>query len=112
MSTVKQITWPPVRYILVCCAEREGGIPSCGRKGREVFLALQAEVDSHGAIDEWQVTACGCLGVCAMGPVAVVDGSSGRIWVDVEPSDVSLLFQAILGESQNQETSASSPKQS
>jgi predicted metal-binding protein len=85
-------------HVLVCCAEREGGIPACGRRGREVFLALQADFDRANAADDVQVVACGCLGACARDRVVVAVPSRGRTWCAVALEDVRTLVTEVLGE--------------
>ncbi len=86
------------RVLLVCCNRRErGGIPSCGAKGVEVFLGLQALLDRGAPEGTFLVVPSGCLGFCAHGPVTVADPAARRAWTGVDPADLEGLAGEILG---------------
>ncbi len=84
------------RVILVCCNQRErGGIPSCGAKGREVFLGLQALLDRMAPEGSFLVVPTGCLGLCHHGTPAGAVPSKNIAWTGVDPADLESLARMI-----------------
>ncbi len=85
------------RFLLVCCNQREkGGIPSCGAKGRDVLLGLQALLDRGAPKGSFLVVPTGCLGLCSHGPAVVADPAGSRAWTDVDPAHLEALAEEIL----------------
>ena len=60
-------------HFYVCTQRKDGDAPSCTRNGSEAILQkLRDEVAARGLQDEVQVTTCGSLGLCEVGPNLVV----------------------------------------
>lgn len=76
---------PCEKILFVCCAERVGGIPSCGARGRQLLLALQAALDRNG-VKGVELVPSGCLGHCAADPVVIA--VPPRVWCAVGATDV------------------------
>ncbi|MBL8749085.1 MAG: (2Fe-2S) ferredoxin domain-containing protein [Planctomycetes bacterium] len=85
---------PCAKMLFVCCAERVGGIPSCGIKGRQLLLALQANLDRNG-VKGVELVPSGCLGHCAADPVVIA--APPRVWCAVGPADVAAVAEVLKG---------------
>ncbi len=64
----------PFRYhVFACEQQKPEGAPCCAaRGGAQVLEALRREVGRRGLVEQVQVTACGSLGLCELGPNVVV----------------------------------------
>ena len=80
----------PFRFhLFVCTQQKPEGVPSCPANGSFAVLdALDREIQARGLNHDWQLTTCGCMGLCDEGPVMVVY-PAGVWYRHVQPSDVS-----------------------
>jgi (2Fe-2S) ferredoxin/predicted O-methyltransferase YrrM len=64
----------PFRYhVFACEQQKPEGAPCCAARGAgQVLEALRREVGVRGLVEVVQVTACGSLGLCELGPNVVV----------------------------------------
>lgn len=93
---MKPSPFPVGQMLFVCCAEREGGIESCGARGRYLLMALQAAADKRSQV-ETEFVATGCLGHCAANPVVALDVSGQRVFCGLHPEDAAKLLDIIAG---------------
>jgi (2Fe-2S) ferredoxin len=85
----------PRRRIFVCVQNRPIGHPlgSChGRSGGLVYRTFLEELQRQSAAENYQLTACGCLGPCAQGAIVIVY-PEGILYGRVLPSDVPEIVQ-------------------
>ena len=61
----------------------------------ELIPALQGEIERRGLAGEVDVVEAGCRGLCAMGPVVLIQ-PDGLFYVDVQPADVPELVEETL----------------
>lgn len=61
----------------------------------ELIPALESEIQRRGLSDEIEVVEVGCRGLCAMGPVVLIE-PSGLFYVGVQPADVPELVEETL----------------
>ena len=61
----------------------------------ELIPALQGEIERRGLVGEVDVVEAGCRGLCAMGPVVLIQ-PDGLFYVDVQPADVPELVEETL----------------
>jgi len=74
-------------HVLVCAGA------GCVASGSlEVSAALQAALQKHGLGDEVSIVETGCLGPCAVGPVAVVY-PDGVFYQGLKPEDAEELVE-------------------
>ncbi len=60
-------------HLLVCTQQKPEGVPCCHAAGSAGVLgAFERELRARGLEREVQVTQCGCLGLCQVGPVVIV----------------------------------------
>src|SRR5208282_4323002 len=88
----------PFRFhLFVCTQQKPEGVPSCPASGSFAVLGeFDRELRARGLDHEVQLTTCGCMGLCAEGPVIVVYPAA--VWYRrVQPSDAAEIVAAHLG---------------
>ncbi len=73
--------------VMICTG---GGCVASG--ALELSAAMKAAVQKYGLADEVQVLETGCLGPCAVGPVAVVH-PEGILYQNLKPEDADRIAQ-------------------
>ena len=75
-------------HVYVCTQKKEGDAPACTRNGSEAVLQkLRDEIAARQLQNDVQVTQCGSLGLCEIGPNVIVY-PEGTWYSRVTPEDV------------------------
>ena len=75
-------------HFYICTQKKEGDAPSCSRNGSEAVLQkLRDEVATRQLQNDVQVTQCGSLGLCEIGPNLIVY-PEGTWYSRLTPDDV------------------------
>ena len=94
---MQQITYKPLKHILVCTNEREQGKDCCSHvEGYEIFRELKDWIKANGLASSVWVARTGCLGFCNnLGATVVI--YSEQLWFkEVKKDEIEKIKSLVL----------------